>query len=118
MKNSSPEMYRLVFMVLHENRHLSTKDLAFKADLSFSTVKKLRLGPKYGGTRNPFLSTIQKLAKVAGMELIPVKSEQATFVFNAARKTIKDAERQQQTFHEQLEAKRIARLRGVARKTA
>lgn len=54
-----------VFDVLHAVRDFSDEELAKKAGLRKITVRRLRNGPKHGGTRYPRHITFTRLLKVA-----------------------------------------------------
>lgn len=65
----------VVFDVLHAVKGFTDKELAQASGridnkhLARSTIRKLRLGPRYGGTRFPRLLTIEKILSAAKKRL-------------------------------------------------
>lgn len=67
IKKIKPTIYdAAVFDVLHALANFSDKELADKSGLCRVTVRNLRNGPKYGGTRFPRHITFTRLLEVAG----------------------------------------------------
>lgn len=67
LKKIKPTRYdAAVFDVLHAVSRFSDKELAEKSGLTATTVRNLRNGPKYGGTRFPRHLTFTRLLEVAG----------------------------------------------------
>jgi transcriptional regulator with XRE-family HTH domain len=64
-----PEYDRLVFDVLHSLKGISAASLAKQSFLSASTISKIRRGPAHGGTRHPWGSTLDELARLSGGEM-------------------------------------------------
>lgn len=64
-----PEYDRLVFDVIHDLAGISAGELAKRSFLSASTISKIRRGPAHGGTRHPWATTLEELARLAGGEV-------------------------------------------------
>lgn len=89
-----PEYDRAVFEVLHAIRDRSSVDVAREAGISDQTVRKLRWGPKYGGTRRPTHMTLDRLARVAGLAYKLVDADEADGELRALRSQIAAIERE------------------------
>lgn len=65
----------VVFDVLHEVRNLTTAQIRKNSavngskSLSYSTIRKIRLGPAYNGTRFPRVQTLIKMLKAKNPKL-------------------------------------------------
>lgn len=65
----------VVFDVLHEVRNLTSGQIRRGSavdgskSLSYSTIRKIRLGPAYGGTRLPRVQTLVKMLKAKNPKL-------------------------------------------------
>jgi hypothetical protein len=54
-----------IFDVLHALKSFTDEELAKEAKVEKITIRRLRNGPKYGGTRFPRHTTYQRLLRVA-----------------------------------------------------
>lgn len=72
-----PEYDHRVHDVLNAVAGISTATLAERTFLSATTIRKWRLGPKYGGTRYPLGVNLEELARVAGLTMKLVRSNDA-----------------------------------------
>lgn len=101
-----PDYDRAVFQVLHAIRHLSDKEVAAQSFVSAQTIRKWRLGPKYGGVRYPLHCTLSAVARVAGMDwqLVPV----ATVDKNLTRAAMVE-----RTMEREMEARHKERMEAI-----
>lgn len=67
-KAVKPEFDREVFTILRMIKlsGKSDKELSLESSIAVSTIRKMRIGYKYGGTRYPRSITLQLLAQAAG----------------------------------------------------